>query len=272
MNEIVLRDERSLESLSCVKLGSNYAEFDADTPYEEWSKALGRLQNADAAMRWWMGDALLFGERKYGEMYAQAVHETPYENQTLRKSVYVAGRFELFRRRNNLSFKHHQEVASLGDAAQDFLFDAAERLKLSATTLRALVALAPDEREKLIEAADRNKWTSTEVRDAAKALRKQLEGGSEEEEIGLSDGRELSGRERDEADWVTLFHDFSHQMKSVERLGGMRHLASTWDEETREEVLSEIEEVRKTLNSWSRSIRKNQEQDKGEPLGKGENA
>ena len=43
----------------------------------------------------------------------QAAADTEYDEQTLRIAKHVAGRFkDLFRRRNKLSFAHHQEVAS----------------------------------------------------------------------------------------------------------------------------------------------------------------
>ncbi len=52
-------------------------------------------------------------ERSYGEMYAQAVDATGYENGTLRTAKWVAGAYELSLRKDNLSFKHHRIVAAL---------------------------------------------------------------------------------------------------------------------------------------------------------------
>ena len=48
------------------------------------------------------GDWLNYGERRYGEMYAQAVGDTGYENKTLQNAKYVAGVYELSLRSDNL--------------------------------------------------------------------------------------------------------------------------------------------------------------------------
>ena len=34
-------------------------------------------------VQWWIGDALNFGEQRYGEMYTQAIDETGLDYQTL---------------------------------------------------------------------------------------------------------------------------------------------------------------------------------------------
>lgn len=50
---------------------------------------------------WWWGDALAFGERKYGEMYAQALQSSGYDYDTLVAATWVSSRVELLRRRSN---------------------------------------------------------------------------------------------------------------------------------------------------------------------------
>lgn len=172
-----------------AEFGPNYLKLDPDTSYDEWHRLFRSLQNADKAIRWWEGDALNFGDNAYGEKYSQAIDEGD-NYQTLRKSAYVAGRFELFRRRNKLSFKHHQEVSPLSDGEQDFLFDAAEwwidtteAKPLSASTLRALVKCPKRGREKLVKSAQSHGWTSGELRDAAQQLRAKIEEEEEQFEI-----------------------------------------------------------------------------------------
>ncbi len=61
---------------------------------------------------WAIGDWLNYGERRYGEMYAQAVDATGYENGTLRDAKWVSGAYELSIRIYNLSFAHHRIVCS----------------------------------------------------------------------------------------------------------------------------------------------------------------
>jgi hypothetical protein len=76
---------------------------------------------------WWWGDALNFGEGKYGEMCEQALAATKLSYSHLRHAKAVAKCFELCRRRHNCSWSHHQEVAHIDDPSeQDRLLDEAE--------------------------------------------------------------------------------------------------------------------------------------------------
>ena len=59
-------------------------------------------------------------------MYAPAIEATGKEAQTLMHAASVAGKVEICRRRQNLSWSHHQEVASLLPAEQDKWLDMAE--------------------------------------------------------------------------------------------------------------------------------------------------
>jgi hypothetical protein len=67
------------------------------------------------------------GERKYGEKYSQAVEENVGSYGSLRNAVYVSERFDLSRRRDNLSWSHHAEVAALDPHEQNDWLDRAER-------------------------------------------------------------------------------------------------------------------------------------------------
>lgn len=60
-----------------------------------------------------------FGERKYGESYAQAASLFGLQIHTLQNAVFVANRFEPSRRREGLSWSHHSEVAGKSDSEQD---------------------------------------------------------------------------------------------------------------------------------------------------------
>jgi len=84
-----------------------------ETPYEEWEAIGQRLQQMNGAMKWWLGDWLLYGEQRYGQMYAQALLETGLAYQTLANIASVCGRIEISRRREKLSFSHHEVVAKL---------------------------------------------------------------------------------------------------------------------------------------------------------------
>ena len=47
--------------------------------FEEWTAIGNTLQQVGASLNWWIGDWLNYGERKWGEMYAQAVEVTGWE-------------------------------------------------------------------------------------------------------------------------------------------------------------------------------------------------
>jgi len=121
------------------------------TPFEEWESIGGKLRQVAGAVQWWIGDWLNFGEKHYGEKYAQALDATDYDYGTLRNKAWVSSRFELSRRHDNLSFSHHQEVASLD----------------------------PDEADKLLAQAEVENWTSGDLRE--KVHPKQLEAPKEYE-------------------------------------------------------------------------------------------
>jgi len=95
-------------------------------PFEMWQAlgaSLGRIHNA---IQWAIADWIRYGEAEYGEMYAQSIEDTGRSYRTLANYVWVAGKFEFSRRRENLSFSHHAEVAALPEQQQECLLDAAE--------------------------------------------------------------------------------------------------------------------------------------------------
>jgi len=85
----------------------------ADMSYERY-EALGfALAQAHNRIGWWIADWINFGERVYGEMYAQAIEVTGMRYATLMTYASVARRVPVERRRPELKFGHHAEVASL---------------------------------------------------------------------------------------------------------------------------------------------------------------
>ena len=86
---------------------------------EEWIEFGVRLSCIEKAIHWAIGDWLFYGEHTYGELAAQGVDENRFRYQTLRIDKYVSSRIPLFRRRNKLTFGHHEAVASLGVDEQE---------------------------------------------------------------------------------------------------------------------------------------------------------
>lgn len=110
---------------------------------EDWESVGRFLHAAEGSVHFWIGDWLRYGERVYGKTYEQAEELTGFDNQTLRDDAWIASKVDLSRRRDNLSFSHHAEVA----------------------------ALEPAEQDELLERAEAEKWTRSQLRDHVKQIR-----------------------------------------------------------------------------------------------------
>jgi len=104
-----------------------------DLDLAEWTAAGRRLGAIGRCGQWGLGDWIRYGNAKFGERYRRAARITGYDVQTLMNMVYVASRFTISRRRENLSWSHHETLASLEEGAQEHWLDraAAERLSIS---------------------------------------------------------------------------------------------------------------------------------------------
>ena len=126
-------------NLALVRFTPTGLAFDPSIGYEEWVRVGVLLHGIQRSVHWWIGDWLNFGERKYGEMYAQAEAATGFDYQTLANDKWIASRIESSRRRESLPFSHHAIVASMKASAQDVLLTIAETDALTGKELRALV-------------------------------------------------------------------------------------------------------------------------------------
>jgi hypothetical protein len=86
--------------------------------------------------QWGLGDWIRYGNTKFGEKYTRVAKITGYDAQTLTNMVYVASKFEISRRREDLSWSHHETLASLDRDEQDHWLDRAVSEKLSVSDLR----------------------------------------------------------------------------------------------------------------------------------------
>lgn len=107
--------------------------------FEQWLDFGRGLWKLRTSVQWSIGDWLIYGEMVYGEMYAQALVQTRYTYGALANMASVARAFESSRRRENLSWSHHEAVKSLSEDMQDELLDKAERQELGRDDLRELV-------------------------------------------------------------------------------------------------------------------------------------
>jgi hypothetical protein len=101
-----------------------------------WISAGVRLGGLSRSSNWWVGDWLRYGTEKWGEKYVTAARITGYDPHTLENMVYVASRFDISLRRENLSWSHHFLVAALDREQQDYWLDLAAKESLSVSDLR----------------------------------------------------------------------------------------------------------------------------------------
>jgi len=76
---------------------------------------LGRFHEA---VRFAIGDAILIGEKLYGEEVYQALEQLHLSEDGRREYLRVSERVPRSRRRRDLSWSHHRAVAALEPAAQ----------------------------------------------------------------------------------------------------------------------------------------------------------
>jgi len=92
-----------------------------------------------SGIMWWLGDWIRFGDEKWGEKYDEAI-SLGFAYQTALNAVSVAKKFEFSRRRENLSWGHHEAVAYLEEPFADAFLDDAITRKWSQKELRKQVA------------------------------------------------------------------------------------------------------------------------------------
>jgi hypothetical protein len=108
---------------------------------DEWlfvARALGAMTRGH---QWWVGDVLVYGERYGEDVFSQAAEELGLEPHTLTNWRWVASAVKPSRRRDDLTWSHHAEVARLGPKAQRDTLARAAKLDWTVRQLRDHVAL-----------------------------------------------------------------------------------------------------------------------------------
>lgn len=103
---------------------------------QAWLSAGTRLGGLSRLSNWWVGDWLRYGAAKWGAKYVAAAKITGYDPHSLENMVYVASRFDVSLRRENLSWSHHSIVAALEPEEQAYWLDLATEGRLSVNDLR----------------------------------------------------------------------------------------------------------------------------------------
>jgi hypothetical protein len=110
--------------------------------FEEWSAATTWAQAVEKCSPFWIGDLVSYGEAAYGEKYTQAIEATGHTVGYLMNVVSVAQKIPAARRRPELTFSHHQEVAALPEVEQVAWLDKAEVEGWSSKDLRSQIHVA----------------------------------------------------------------------------------------------------------------------------------
>ncbi|MFD8546313.1 LmbU family transcriptional regulator [Streptomyces sp. NPDC059649] len=132
-------EQRQRRQVLTTKVG---LQLPTGLTYENWERAGRQLSGIVNSSSWWLGDWLVYGKDHYEDRYERAAHALGLRYQTLRNYAWVSRRFSMHRRRGELSFQHHAEVASLPVEEQEHWLDKAEQNEWSTKQLRNSMRLA----------------------------------------------------------------------------------------------------------------------------------
>jgi hypothetical protein len=111
--------------------------------FEDWVLLGRQLTEVGDSMAWWVGDWIEQGTVVYGGKYEEALRVMGLDLGTLKNYAMVARRFaETSRRRDDLSFTHHQYVTSLAPEQADAWLASAVEHEWSAKALQDALRFA----------------------------------------------------------------------------------------------------------------------------------
>jgi hypothetical protein len=143
-------------------------EFRRDIEYDQWLTLMATLQQLSTAFQFAIGDALNYGQKRYGEKYAQAMDATGCAYQSLANWSWVATNVPIDNRIAGLSWTHHRLVAHVGTGEQKLILESAKSRGLSVTDFERELKGEPEEEKKPLKQINIPEgWT---VDDANKAL------------------------------------------------------------------------------------------------------
>lgn len=86
--------------------------------YEQWFQLVLLCSEIRRRSSWYVADALVYGEQRFGEKYAQAEQITGLSEHTLQNYCSVASKIPMARRIEGKNLHWHAPVASLGPREQ----------------------------------------------------------------------------------------------------------------------------------------------------------
>jgi hypothetical protein len=108
-------------------------EFHKDIEYDQWLTLMATLQQLSTAFQFAIGDALNYGQKRFGEKYAQAMDATGCAYQSLANWSWVASSVPINNRIAGLSWTHHRLVARIGTEQQKQILESAKVRGVSVT-------------------------------------------------------------------------------------------------------------------------------------------
>lgn len=103
--------------------------------FTQWEEACHWVQQVEKASPFWIGDLLAYGD-KFGEMASQVLEATEYAEKTCANAKYTCNAIPPERRRPNVPYAHHHEIAPLPPAEQDEWLKKCEDEQLTREQLR----------------------------------------------------------------------------------------------------------------------------------------
>lgn len=157
-----------------TKCGPLVLKLSEDLPMERWAEIGRELCRTDQVMKWWIGDWAAFGLKKYGQLkeFAEA---NGFNYQTLRNLAWVSEKVELSRRRDNLEWSKHAEVAALEPKAQEQWLAKAEKEELPVVEIRRQIRQSQGENNALESDGPVLKFASKACDDLVNWIRSQPE-------------------------------------------------------------------------------------------------
>ncbi len=132
-------DGTGVLQLGLFSLNATGLLVSGDPSYDEWEKCGSFIQRVEGAVQFWIGDWLNYGEKAYGEKYAQAVSEQ--QQGAWENYAWVANAIETSIRIEDLTWSHHLQVAKFSDTPEiqrELLQEAAAK-QLSVSDFKALI-------------------------------------------------------------------------------------------------------------------------------------
>lgn len=134
MNEIITIQTQH----NSVKISPTSLDLTENLSINDYMELGTKINSLHKSTPWLLADLLGYGEEKYGDQFSQIVDDWGYRPETLRNALYTVKRWPKERRRQELSFAHHQSISSIEPDVADKMLDAAVERELSVSELREL--------------------------------------------------------------------------------------------------------------------------------------